>query len=78
MLRTRITGDSAAFNQHAATAVELERMPHLAGPLIEIGVSFMQTMIAKGAVDAGQVLEWLDRMESALMAAELEDGGAGD
>jgi hypothetical protein len=38
----------------------------------------MQTMIAKGAVDAGQVLEWLDRMESALMAAELEDGGAGD
>lgn len=76
LLRARITGDTATFDHHVTAAAELDRLPQLAGPLAEIASMFMLTMVAKGAVDAGSVLEWLDRIESVLMTAELDDGDA--
>ncbi|WP_161987429.1 hypothetical protein [Prescottella subtropica] len=74
LVRARLIGDTATFDHHVTVAAGLERLPQLAGPLVEIGVNFMSAMIGKGAVDAGSVLEWLDRIESALISEELAGG----
>ncbi|WP_404314353.1 hypothetical protein [Prescottella equi] len=78
LLRARITGDSASFDQHVIVAHEIGRLPHLAGPLIEIAAAFMAAMMAKEAVTPEAVLNWLNRAESELMSVELAEGGVDD
>ncbi|BDD84882.1 hypothetical protein TPB0596_46450 [Tsukamurella pulmonis] len=78
LIRAQILGDEQSYATIAAEAQNLERLPHMVGPLAYLAGQFItETAEASTAPSVAGAVEWLDRISSVMLAAEL-DGTGGD